>query len=120
MAISEAQLKAQKKYAQTPKGKEVLTKAHKKRATTDEYRAYQKEKQRDYRLRRKLAAGRETSINTDVPVPLEKLLRLPAIRVVPEIEAAIALLPDTSGWLRRVITEAVEKELLPVEAHHDH
>ena len=114
MPKTEAAKKAQQRYVHSEKGKSSLKKARQKIADTDEYRAYQRDKQREYRLRRKLAANGEISTNSDLAV--EKLLRLPAIKVVPEIEAAIALLPDTSGWLRRVITEAVEKELLPVEA----
>jgi len=34
------------------------------------------------------------------------------VRVTPEIEQAVKSLPDSPEWLRRVITEAVKRELL--------
>ena len=34
------------------------------------------------------------------------------VKVPPEIDAIVLRLPDTSAWLRRVITEAAERELL--------
>jgi hypothetical protein len=34
------------------------------------------------------------------------------IRVSKEIDEAVRALPDTSAWLRRVITEAAQQELI--------
>ena len=48
MAVSPKQAQSIKKYAQSPKGKEAYDRAYKKRADTDEYRAYQRDKQRQY------------------------------------------------------------------------
>ncbi|MCS6783107.1 MAG: hypothetical protein NZ482_08005 [Gloeomargarita sp. SKYG98] len=36
------------------------------------------------------------------------------VRVTSEIEQAVKLLDDAPGWLRRVITEAAERELLGI------
>lgn len=53
MPVSEAQKRATKKYAQTRKGREALQRAYAKRVKTEEYRAYQRQKQAEYRRRKK-------------------------------------------------------------------
>jgi hypothetical protein len=56
--------------------------------------------------------------------PLENLKPMPrlgteslasqplCVRVPQEVDAAVRSLPDTSAWLRRVITEAAQRELM--------
>jgi len=45
--------------------------------------------------------------------PGAKIAKRPlSVKVVEEVDAAVRALPEQSAWLRRVITEAVERELL--------
>ncbi|CAA9374818.1 hypothetical protein AVDCRST_MAG94-4457 [uncultured Leptolyngbya sp.] len=53
MPASEAQKRAIEKYAQSEKGRAALQRAHSKRADTKEYREYQRQKQAEYRRRKK-------------------------------------------------------------------
>ena len=114
MPKTEAQKRAQERYAQSDKGNTALKKAHQKIADTEEYRAYQREKQKEYRQRRKLeASGKqqgETPINTEEVVPTERKLRLPTIKVVPEVEELLRSLPNRSEYIRDAVIEKLMKD----------
>lgn len=88
MPVDESQKRAIKKYAQSDKGRAAFKRAHEKRANTDEYRAYQRQKQAEYRRRKRerlplskdipseLFQGRESSfsVNENDFAKLDKLI----------------------------------------------
>lgn len=69
MTLSGAQKRAMKNYAQTDKGQAALKRAHQKRTQTNEYRAYQREKQAEYRRAAK-QSGSIPSTSPDVQTEL--------------------------------------------------
>jgi hypothetical protein len=52
-----------------------------------------------------------------VPGELKLAQRPLAVRVEENVDAAIRALPDKTAWMRRVLTEAAQRELLPPVPH---
>lgn len=76
MVLSEAQKQALKKYSQSNKGQAALQRAYQKRAKTDEYRAYQREKQAEYRRKAKEQSKQKTTQAQLNPLPATSISKL--------------------------------------------
>lgn len=114
MPKTEAAIKAQHKYAQSEKGKTAIRKAKQKHASTDEYRAYQREKQREYRQRKKFEAREGTPAQSELVAEASPATKAFWVRLPVDIDEILRSLPNPSEFIGDAVIKALREEgLLP-------
>lgn len=114
MVLSEAQKQALKKYSQSNKGQAALQRAYQKRAKTDEYRAYQRQKQAEYRRKAKEQSKQKTTQAKLNPFPAASISKLD--QVIERFEAELhdciqqeGLPPESLPLAYRTILNALNR-----------